>query len=126
LADDTHGLQLATNDVYGPEFIFFYMVIPSLNNPSRNIDICLRPLIEELNQLWSFRTLTFDVLRKHDFQMKVALIWIINDFHVHKMVFGWRKHEKLTCLYCMENKKVFTLTNGGKVFFLLSSKVFTN
>jgi len=88
-----------------PEFIFLYMVIPSLNNPSRNIDVCLRPLIEELNQLWSSRTLTFDVLRKHDFQMKVALIWIINDFHVHKMVFGWRKHEKLTCLYCMENTK---------------------
>jgi len=34
----------------------------------------------------------FDVLRKYD-------------FHVHEMVFGWRKHEKLTCSYCMENKK---------------------
>ena len=33
------------------EFIFLYMVKPSLNNPSRNIDVCLQPLIEELNQL---------------------------------------------------------------------------
>jgi len=34
-----------------PEFMFLSMVIPSLSNPGRNIDVCLRSLIDELTQL---------------------------------------------------------------------------
>jgi hypothetical protein len=30
------------------EFIFLSMVIPSSNSPSQNIDVCFRPLIDEL------------------------------------------------------------------------------
>ena len=33
-------------------------------------------------------------------------------------------HEKLACLYCMENNKAFTLTNGGKSSFLTITVVF--
>jgi len=43
----------------------------------------------------------------------------INDFLVYEMVFGWSTYGKLTCPYCMENNKNFTLINDGKTFFLL-------
>jgi hypothetical protein len=33
--------------------MFLSMVIPSPSSPGRNIDVCLRPLIDELMQLWS-------------------------------------------------------------------------
>jgi hypothetical protein len=33
-----------------------------------------------LNQLWSSETLTYNVLKKHNFQIKAALMWTINDF----------------------------------------------
>ena len=46
------------------EFIFLSMIIPDPNNPDQNIDVYFRPLIDELKQLWSSRTLTYDVLRK--------------------------------------------------------------
>jgi len=46
------------------EFIFLFMVIPSLSSPGWNIDVCLRPLIDELTQLWSSRALTYDISRK--------------------------------------------------------------
>jgi hypothetical protein len=46
--------------------------------------------------------------------MKVALMWIINDFPEYIMVSGWSTHKKLTCPSYMENNKAFTLINGGK------------
>jgi hypothetical protein len=62
--------------------------------------------------------LTYDVLRKQNFLMKVALIWTINDFSIYGMVSGWSTHGKLACLYCMDNNKAFMLTNSGKISFL--------
>jgi hypothetical protein len=99
------------------EFMFLSMVIPSPSISGRNIDVYLRPLIDELTQLWSSRALTYDISRKQNFVMRAALMWIINDFPAYGMVSGWSTHEKLACLYCMENNKAFTLTNRGKAFF---------
>jgi hypothetical protein len=71
-----------------PEFMFLSMVIPGLSSPVRNIDVCLRPLIDELAQLWSSGALTYDISRKQNFLMRAALMWIINDFPVYGMLFG--------------------------------------
>ena len=49
--------------------------------------------------------------------MRAALIWTINDFPAYEMVSGWSTHGKLTCPYCMENNKAFTLTNRAKTSF---------
>ena len=63
-----------------PEFMFLSTVIPGPRSPGRNIDVCLRPLIDELAQLWSSRALTYDISRKQNFLMRAALMWTINDF----------------------------------------------
>jgi len=34
------------------EFMFLSTVIPGPSSPGRNIDVCLRPLIDELTQFW--------------------------------------------------------------------------
>jgi hypothetical protein len=56
--------------------------------------------------------------------MKATLIWTINDFPSYGMIFGWGRHAKLACLYCMENNKVFTLTNGIKTSFFYCHRQF--
>ena len=61
--------------------------------------------------------LTYDISRKQNFLIRVALMWTINDFPAYEMLSGWSTHGKLTCLYCMENNKAFTITNGGKTSF---------
>jgi hypothetical protein len=71
-----------------PEFMFLSMVIPGPSSLVRNIDVCLRPLIDELAQLWSSRALTYDILRKQNFLMRAALMWTINDFPAYGMLFG--------------------------------------
>jgi len=100
-----------------PEFMFLSMVIRGPSSPVRNIDVCLRPLIDELAQLWSSRAFTYNISRKQNFLMRAALMWTINDFPAYEMLSGWSTHEKLACLYCMGNNKAFTLTNGGKTPF---------
>ena len=55
------------------KFMFLSMVIPSPSSPGQNIDVCLRPLIDELTQLWSSRALTYDISRKQNFVMRAAL-----------------------------------------------------
>jgi hypothetical protein len=71
-----------------PEFMFLSMVIPGFNSLGWNIDVCLRPLIDELKHLWSSRALTYDASKKHNFLMKTTLMWIINNFLAYEMVFG--------------------------------------
>jgi len=50
-------------------------------------------------------------------------MWTINDFPAYDMISGWSTHGKLACPYCMENKKAFKITNGGKAFFFTSTVV---
>jgi len=100
-----------------PEFMFLSTVIPGPRSPGWNIDVCLRPLIDELAQLWSSGALTYDISRKQNFLMRAALMWTINDFPAYGMLSGWSTHGKLACPYCMENNKAFTLANGGKASF---------
>jgi len=102
------------------EFIFLSTVISGPNTPSRNIDVCLWPLINELMQLWSFEALIYDVSRKQNFLIRATLIWTINNIPAYGMVSGWSTHEKLACSYYMKNNKASTLTNGGKTSWVIS------
>jgi len=106
------------------EFMFLSNVIPGPSNPGRNIDVCLRPLIDEFMQLSSSRALTYDILSKQNFVMRAALMWTINDFPAYGMVSGWSTHGKLACPYCMENNKAFMLTNRGKASFFYCHRRF--
>jgi hypothetical protein len=47
--------------------MFLSTVIPGPYSPGRNIDVYLRPLIDELMQLWSSRALNYDISRKQKF-----------------------------------------------------------
>ena len=47
--------------------MFLSTVIPDPNSLGQNIDVCLRLLIDELTQLWSFEALTYNVSRKQNF-----------------------------------------------------------
>lgn len=71
-----------------PELIFLSIVILGPNSLGRSIDVFFffLPLVDKLNQLWSFRTLIYDIKRKQTFQMKATLMWTINNFPVYEMV----------------------------------------
>jgi hypothetical protein len=97
--------------------MFLSMMILGPKNPRKKLDVFLRPLIDELNNVWSVGVETCDVYRKENFQLRAALMWTISDFPAYGMLLGWSTHENLSCPYCMEHSKAFRLKNGGKTTF---------
>ena len=95
-------------------YMFLSVIVPGPNNPKNKIDVFLQSLIVELKQLWDVGVQTYDVSRKHNFQMRAALMWTISDFLENSMLSGWSTTGKLACPYCMEHSQAFTLTSGQK------------
>ncbi|KAL0325300.1 UNVERIFIED_CONTAM: hypothetical protein Sradi_5099300 [Sesamum radiatum] len=95
-------------------FMFLNMVIPGPKSPGKNIDVFLRPLIDELKILWTSGVQTYDVCNKQNFNMRAALLWTISDFSAHAMLSGWSTHGWLAYPYCMDMIKSFNLRYGRK------------
>ncbi|XP_011037152.1 PREDICTED: uncharacterized protein LOC105134443 [Populus euphratica] len=112
-----HEVRNENSNPYRNMIIDAMTVSEGPSSPGWNIDVCLRLLIDELTQLWSFRALTYDISRKQNFVMRAALMWTINYLLAYGMVSNWSTHGKLACPYYMKNNKAFTLANGGKASF---------
>ncbi|KAG8382621.1 hypothetical protein BUALT_Bualt05G0096500 [Buddleja alternifolia] len=95
-------------------FMFLNMVIPGPKSPGKNIDVFLRPLVDELKTLWTSGVETYDVCNKQNFNMRAALMWTISDFPGYAMLSGWSTHGCLACPYCMKKTKSFLLKYGRK------------
>ncbi|GJU07079.1 transposon, En/Spm-like, transposase-associated domain protein, partial [Tanacetum coccineum] len=71
------------------------MLFYGKKSPGQNIDVFLRPLIDELITLYNEGIETYDVARKENFIMKAALLWTVSDFPAYAMLSGWSTHGKL-------------------------------
>ncbi|XP_071714493.1 uncharacterized protein [Rutidosis leptorrhynchoides] len=56
------------------------LLIPGSKSPGKDIDVYLRPLVDELKILWSEGDVTHDSVTNTYCQMKAMLIWTINDY----------------------------------------------
>ncbi|XP_050940539.1 uncharacterized protein LOC127149371 [Cucumis melo] len=56
-------------------FTFLSLLIPGSSSPSKEINIYLQPLIDEVNELWVDGIQTYDSFRASFFQLHVALLW---------------------------------------------------
>jgi hypothetical protein len=95
--------------------MFLTCLIPGPNNPKSNIDVYLQPLVDDLQKLWSFGALTYDISTKKNFMLRAALMWTINDFSAYGMLSGWGTKGRLACPYYMNDIKEFPLPYGGKI-----------
>ncbi|XP_056841656.1 uncharacterized protein LOC130494856 [Raphanus sativus] len=96
------------------ELLFMSILIPGPKHPKRSLDVFLRPLIEELKELWSTGVQTYDCSTKTNFTMRTVLLWTISDFPAYGMLSGWTTHGRLSCPYCMGSTDAFQLKNGRK------------
>jgi Transposase family tnp2/Domain of unknown function (DUF4218) len=96
------------------ETMFLTLLLPGPKHPGRDIDICLEPLIDELQNLWSVGKQTYDVSRNQNFPMRAVLMWTVSDLPAFEMLSGWGTHGRLGCPRCMTHTKAFQLLHGGK------------
>lgn len=69
-------------------FLLMTLLIPGKKSPGRDIDVYLRPLVEELKQLFNTGVVTFDTVEGGTFNMRAVLLWTIHDLPALGSVFG--------------------------------------
>ena len=93
---------------------FMTLLIPGQKSRGRKIDVYIRPLIEELKQLWTFGVLTYDSLTGNFSRLYAVLLWTINDFLAYGDLSRWSTKGYLACLICMRDRSPFGIR--GKIF----------
>ena len=81
------------------------LLIPGLDSPGRDrdIDVYLCPLIDKLKILLETGVETYDCVSKEKFNMRSALMWIVNDFPAYGYFSGWSTSGYKACPTCKED-----------------------
>ncbi|CAL8991583.1 unnamed protein product [Prunus brigantina] len=85
-------------------------------DPGRSIDVYLRPLVDELKDLWTNGVRTYDKATGKMFTLRAAVMWTVNDFPAYAMVSGWSTKGYMACPVCKEN--LTSSWHAGKVCYL--------
>ena len=83
-------------------FFMISLLIPSPKSPKRDMDIFLRPIVDELKHLWTEGVDVYDASMKESFRMHVAVLWIVNDFSAYSLLSGWSTKGYKACPVCNE------------------------
>jgi hypothetical protein len=79
------------------EFMFLCLIIPSSDHPGPKLNVMLRPLIDELKELWN-GVEAYDSHKKQKFTQQTAYLWSIHDFMAYDVFARWSGHARLS--YC--------------------------
>nr|GEX32232.1 hypothetical protein [Tanacetum cinerariifolium] len=80
------------------------LLIPSHKPLGKDIDVYLRPLIDDLNDLWAKPDVeTIDVATGLKFNMGAMVLWTINDFPARSSLSGWSGQGYKACPTCNED-----------------------
>lgn len=84
-------------------FCMMSLLIPGKTAPGKEIDVYLRPLIDELKELWEDGVETYDASNGKTFKMHAAVLWTVNDFPAYGNMSGWSTKGYLACPICNKN-----------------------
>ncbi|KAL5573309.1 hypothetical protein UlMin_022906 [Ulmus minor] len=86
------------------EYLMLSLLIPGPQSPGKDMDIFLRPLIDELKELWVHGLDTRDAAYENGvFRMRAALLWTVNDFPARSSLSGWSGKGYRACPTCNED-----------------------
>ena len=84
-------------------FFMMSLLVPGPRAPGKDIDVYLRPLIDELKDLWDKGVMTYDVSKKQSFRMHAAVLWTVHDFPAYGTISGWSTKGYKACPVCNED-----------------------
>jgi hypothetical protein len=100
------------------ENLMLSLIIPGPSDPRKNIDVYLRPLVDDLKDLWNEGIRVYDASKKETFQLHATLLSTINDFFAYGKLSGWVTNENLACPICNKDTSFRYLKYGRKVCFM--------
>jgi len=90
------------------------VLISGLCQPSVNIDVYLRLLIDDFKELWKEEGIrVYDGFRKEHFNLRAMLFTTITDILGHHSMSGQSKGEK-DCFPCLDDMETIWLNNSKK------------
>ena len=84
------------------ESLMLSLLIPGPSAPGKDMDVFLRPLIDELKELWETGVETRDAFNGSTFLMRAAMMWTINDYPAYALMSGWSTKGYKACPTCNE------------------------
>ncbi|KAL0550079.1 hypothetical protein IC582_014577 [Cucumis melo] len=99
------------------ENIMLTLLIPCPKQPDNDINIFLQPLIDDLKLLWD-GVEVYDVVSKSNFNLRVVLMWTINDFLAYGNLAGCTTKGKTTCPICGEHTHSQWLYHSKKLVYM--------
>ncbi|KAL3638393.1 hypothetical protein CASFOL_017764 [Castilleja foliolosa] len=109
-------LNLPPWDCMKDPFLFLSLLIPGKHSPGKDIDVYMRPLIDELKELFVEGADTFDVSGKKTFRMHASILWTINDFPAYGDLSGWSTKGYMACPAC--NKDTYSVKLRNKICYM--------
>ncbi|XP_056688501.1 uncharacterized protein [Spinacia oleracea] len=85
-----------------PSSFILSTLIPGKASPGNDIDVYLQPLVHELKLLWT-GVEAFDAFEGKKFNLRVALLWTINDFPGYSMLSGLSTKGYNACPICIDS-----------------------
>ena len=92
------------------------LLILGLNSPGKDMNVFLRPVVDDLKDLWEQGVQTRNAIDNRVFNMRAALMWIVNDFPARSGLSGWRGQGYKACPTC--NKKTPSIRVIGKEAYI--------
>ena len=96
------------------KFMMLSLLISGPQQPGNDIDVYLSPLIEDLQTLWDVGVEAYDAYRNEFFNMRVVLLWTINDLPAYKKLVGCIVKGYNACPYCGVDTTKCRLKHSGK------------
>lgn len=81
-------------------FFMLSLLIPGDKQPGIDIDVYLRPLVDELKELEKNGALTYDASSGETFKLRATLFFTIHDWPAFGDVSGWRTKGHFSCYSC--------------------------
>ncbi|XP_026417264.1 uncharacterized protein LOC113312741 [Papaver somniferum] len=100
------------------EFSMLCFLILGPRAPGKYIDVYLKPLIEELKELWNDGIMTFDSFTNSEFLLKTRFLWVIHDFPALGTLSGCVTHGYYACPTCGEEKVSEWLSYSKKICYI--------
>ena len=97
-------------------YFMLSLLILGPHQPRDEIDIYLKPLVDELNELWEEGVETNDAYSKEPFQMRATLLWTIHDYPGFGNMARWRKKGYHSCYTC--NDEPYSKALESKIGFI--------
>ncbi|GKF28058.1 hypothetical protein Tco_0094400, partial [Tanacetum coccineum] len=104
VAGDIDNIQSAFVVMLKESSFMLTLLIPGSKSPVKDIDVYLRPLIDDLKVLWALKGVeTIDVATGQKFNMRAMVLWTINDFPAQSSLSGWSGQGYKACPTCNED-----------------------